>query len=148
MSGIEVAGLLLGAFPLIIAALEKYRGTAEVLDSWWNIKTKYRKCMRNLKFHKLAFEEALEELLLPLIADEDTIRDMLEDPLGELWRNPETVVRLKERMPKTYESYLETMEAMQETLQELQDTLGMRKTYFQRRVLSEGVVSRPMFCEH
>jgi hypothetical protein len=52
------------------------------------VKTEYRRCMRNLKFHKLAFEKALEESLLPLIVDEDTISTMLEDSFGELRKDP------------------------------------------------------------
>jgi hypothetical protein len=36
--------------------------------------------MRNLKYHKVAFEENLEELLLPLIADEDKLQQLLNDP--------------------------------------------------------------------
>ena len=38
------------------------------------------KCMRNLKYHKVAFEENLEELLLPLIADEDKLQQLLNNP--------------------------------------------------------------------
>ena len=36
--------------------------------------------MRNLKYHKVAFEENLEELLLPLIADEQQLQRLLDDP--------------------------------------------------------------------
>lgn len=47
---------------------------------WWKIKREYIKCMRNLKYHKVAFEENLEELLLPLIADESKLQELLKDP--------------------------------------------------------------------
>lgn len=36
--------------------------------------------MRNLKYHKVSFEENLEELLLPLIADEKTLEGLLKNP--------------------------------------------------------------------
>ncbi len=54
--------------------------SAEVLETWWKIKREYQKCMRNLKYHKVAFEENLEELLLPLIADEAKLHRLLNDP--------------------------------------------------------------------
>jgi hypothetical protein len=141
MSGVEVAGLLLGAFPLMISALEHYRASAEVLQGWWSIKTEYRKCMRDLKFHKLNFENALEEFLLPLIADEKTLQAMLEKPGGELWKDPSLEAILRQRMPKMYSSYLDTIEAMQETLEELEGALGMSRSHFQQRVVREEFVS-------
>jgi hypothetical protein len=139
MSGVEIAGLLLGAFPLMISALEHYRGTAEVLEGWWKVKTEYKKCMRNLKYHQLAFEENLEELLLPLIADEDKLQLLLNEPGGPAWKDPELETMLKQRMPKTYSSYLDTVEMMLETVQGLDDTLGTSKSHFQTRVTGEYV---------
>ena len=35
MSGIEVAGLVLGAWPVVMEALEGYRETFRTLKSWW-----------------------------------------------------------------------------------------------------------------
>lgn len=43
MSGVEAAGLVLAAFPLLISALEHYRESAEVLKDWWRYKREYRK---------------------------------------------------------------------------------------------------------
>ncbi|TVY53885.1 hypothetical protein LCER1_G004426 [Lachnellula cervina] len=142
MSGIEVAGLVLGAFPLMISALEHFRETAEVLEGWWKIKCEYRKCMRNLKYHKLAFEENLEELLLPLVADEDKLQLLLKEPGGPAWKDQELEDTLRERMPKTYSSYSDTIEMMLETVEELDDALGMNKAYFQERVMGEYMVEK------
>lgn len=63
--------------------------------------------MRDLKYHKIAFEENLEELLLPLIADEETIQKLLSSPGGKEWDNLELEKQLKARMPKAYSSYLD-----------------------------------------
>lgn len=139
MSGVEVAGLILGALPLMISALEHYRDTAEVLEGWWKIKREYLKCMRHLKYHKLAFEENLEELLLPLIADEDKLQLLLKEPGGPAWKDPQLEETLKERMPKTYSSYLDTIEMMQETVDDIHEALGMSKVHFQTRIMDQYV---------
>ena len=76
----EIAGFVLAAIPLMISGLEHYRENEEVLEGWWKIKREYQKCMRNLKYHKVAFEENLEELLLPLIVDEDKLQQLLNNP--------------------------------------------------------------------
>ncbi|KAG4435672.1 hypothetical protein IFR05_008838 [Cadophora sp. M221] len=130
----EIAGFVLASLPLMISALEHYRETAEVLEGWWKIKREYTKCMRNLKYHRVAFEENLEELLLPLIADESKLQELLKDPGGSSWQDPTLEAMLKERMPKTYSSYLDTMETMKETIQDLEEALGMSKIHFQARV--------------
>ncbi|KAH6719115.1 hypothetical protein BKA61DRAFT_474089 [Leptodontidium sp. MPI-SDFR-AT-0119] len=92
---------------------------------WWKIKREYIKCMRNLKYHKVAFEENLEELLLPLIADESKLQELLKDPGGPSWQDRTLEAMLKERMPKTYSSYLDTIETMKETIQDLEEALGI-----------------------
>lgn len=55
-------------------------------------------------------------------------------------QDPTLEAMLKERMPKTYSSYLDTMETMKETVQDLEEALGMSKIHFQARV-SETYVS-------
>lgn len=44
------------------------------------IKREYTKCMRHLNYHQLAFEENLEELLLPLIVDESKFQELPKEP--------------------------------------------------------------------
>lgn len=122
----------------MISGLEHYRESAEVLESWWKIKREYQKCMRNLKYHKVAFEENLEELLLPLIADEDKMHRLLNDPGGSEWKDSKLEELLQQRMPKTYSSYMDTIESMLETIQSLEEALGTDKTHLQRHVSITG----------
>lgn len=35
MSGFEIAGVVLGAFPIVMSGLERYRKAFEPLKSWW-----------------------------------------------------------------------------------------------------------------
>lgn len=83
MSGVEVAGLALGAFPLLISALEHYRHLADAAGVFWKIRREHRKWMHDLKICRLAFERNLQFLLLPLVADDDSIELLLNDPGGE-----------------------------------------------------------------
>ena len=139
MSGVEIAGFVLAAFPLMITALEHYRESAEVLEGWWKIKSEYRKCKNDLNYHKLAFEENLEELLLPLIADEDKLQRLLDHPGGPEWKDPNLEKLLQKRMPKTYSSYLDTIGMMMDVVQGLDDALGSSKMHFQSRVTEDYV---------
>jgi hypothetical protein len=87
MSGVEVTGLLLGAFPLFISTLEHYRDTAETLGVFWKIRKEYKTWTHSLNICQLAFEQNLQELLLPLIVDEDELQKLIAEPDGPEWKN-------------------------------------------------------------
>lgn len=134
MSGIEIAGLALGAFPLLISALEHYRESAEVLEDWWQIKKEYKKCKNEVKFHELAFETNVQRFLLPLIADDDEIANLIADPGSQIWKDPAWEVKLKERLPRSYDLFLDTIHDIQVTISRLRDELGVSRQAFQRAV--------------
>ncbi len=106
MSGIEAAGFVLAAFPLAISALEHYRATAETLGVFWKIRREYKTWTRSLNICQLAFEQNLEQFLLPLIADEDELQRLISGPGSPEWQNPELEMRLRQRLPKSYYLYL------------------------------------------
>lgn len=82
MSGLEVAGLALAAFPLLISALGHYQDLAVKAKIFWKIRKEHTKWMHELRICKLAFERNLQFLLLPLVADGDVIDKLLGDPGG------------------------------------------------------------------
>ncbi|RDI76572.1 Nucleoporin [Venturia inaequalis] len=125
MSGVEAAGFVLAAFPLLISALEHYRESAEVLKEWWQYKREYRKVKDEICFHRLAFEQNLEKYLLPLIADEHVLHTLIIEPLGEAWEAPELEEKLKARLPRAYELYLSTISQMNDTMEELLNVLSL-----------------------
>jgi len=143
MSGIEVAGLVLGAFPLTIAALEHYRTTAETLGVFWKIRREYQKWIHGLNICQLAFEQNLEQFLLPLIADEDELQRLISDPGSSEWQNPDLEIRLRQRLPKSYDLYLESIEHIKEVMNDLKSELGINKASFQSNLQEDNV--RPSF---
>ena len=127
MSGIEVAGLLLGAFPLLLSALEHYRQSAEVLEDWWQIKKEYKKCKNEIKVQELAFEHNLERFLLPLVVDDGEIAALMAEPGGMEWKDPALEDKLKSRLPKSYDLFVDTIHDIQSTVDGLKDELGVNR---------------------
>lgn len=125
MSGVEVAGFIMAAFPLIISALEDYRQGWEMIDDWWKIKREYKKCQQNLKLQKLVFEENLEQLLSTLTQDEDELKMLIAKPGGEMWRDADLEAGLQERLPRSYEVYLEIINEMVGVMNSLKKELGI-----------------------
>lgn len=134
MSGIEIAGLVLGAFPLLIHALESYREAADLLSDWWRIEGAYRKCRHELDYHQLMFEGNIERFLLPLVADEEELKDLIADPAGDSWEDPELEERLRCRLPKSYKIFLDIMRDINDVIELLKKELGVKNKKFQAKM--------------
>lgn len=139
MSGVEVAGFVLAVFPLAITALEHYRESADVLGIWWKFRKEYRTWNHSLSLCRLSFESNLEEFLLPLIADEEQLQSLLAKPDGPEWKNPDLERRLRERLPKSYELYVESIDRIKDLMNELKHELGIDKAGFHGKVSQEDV---------
>ncbi|KAF1992333.1 hypothetical protein K402DRAFT_416007 [Aulographum hederae CBS 113979] len=134
MSGVEIAGLALGAFPLLISAIEHYKDGAEPLADWWQFKRVYTKTLQELKLYNLLLERTLEQLILPLVADDDKIKDLLASPGGDLWSDKVLDKQLRERLSKAYELYIDFMKDLVEALEKLKHELGADNLQFQKEV--------------
>lgn len=56
MSGFEVAGIVLGAFPLAIEALDRYREVAKRCGYWYKIRLEYQKSSDSLTYYRLIYK--------------------------------------------------------------------------------------------
>ncbi|KAF2426311.1 hypothetical protein EJ08DRAFT_378173 [Tothia fuscella] len=129
MSGVEIAGLVLGAFPLLVTAVEHYRDGADAISDYRKFKLAYKKCHRDLTYLHLCFEETLKDCLLPLVVDDDELKRLLADPGGKEWKDQAMDDRLEKRLPQSYVLYKETVEEMNEIMAKLKDDLMVEDTY-------------------
>jgi hypothetical protein len=132
MSGVEAAGLVLATFPLLISALEHYRASAEVLEDWWQIKREYLWCMNEIEVYQLGFEQNLRKYLLPLIADDNKIEELIRQPGSPSWKTPELEEKLKARLPRAYNLYIATINQMIDSMKRLHAAVGTNKIPFQQ----------------
>ncbi|KAI0903976.1 hypothetical protein F4823DRAFT_568174 [Ustulina deusta] len=139
MSGIEVAGLVLGAFPIATALLEKYRDVAGHVNSWYKIRSEYQRSSYDLEFHRLSFEENLKQLLFPLVSDDGQLQDLIEKPGGPVWNDPALQRALENRLQKSYRVYMEILDEMQQTMQELNKELSVDNAQLQSHIREEKV---------
>ncbi|KAK5006941.1 hypothetical protein LTR28_005871 [Elasticomyces elasticus] len=143
MTGVEIAGLLLGSFPVLISALEHYNETRNVLEQWWEIKRQYKKCRRSIELHQLLYLCNLERFLLPIIVSDEEIKELVSAPLGSRWKDPELEKTLQSRLPpRAYNVYLETITEMNEVMRDLQKELGLDKVHFQAEIAEAQVYSK------
>ncbi len=139
-----MAGLVLGAFPIAIWALEQYRDVARRMGFWYEIRLEYQRSSHELKFHRLSFLRNLKQLLLPLATDDAHLERLLADPGGPAWKDPAIAAALTARLQESHVLYLEILSEMERVMQELNRDLALDNEGVQKKVKGEKVRgSRP-----
>lgn len=128
ITGVETAGLVLAIFPLLVSALEHYQEGFERLSDWWKFRTEFIGFVHVIGRQAILFDENLEELLSPIITSDAEMDALLRNPTGPFWRRVELEERLRDRLPKSYESYRNTIDDMKETMDVLQKKLGIQNS--------------------
>lgn len=129
MSGLEVAGLVLGAFPIVLSMLEKYQDTAETFKVLQHIRKEHKKCRNSVTTCRLEFQQHLRQFLLPLFIHDDMIEALISDPGHALWKTASFEKEMRAHLPYAYDSYKDTMDAFHEAMNELQQLLQHQLVY-------------------
>lgn len=129
MSGLEVAGLVLGAFPIAIEVLGRYKEVARRLGFWYKIAAEHKKCDSQLKYHQIVYVSSLKRLLLPLAGlDDARIDKLLDSPGGKSWTEARTAENLEKRLGDSHEIYLQCMDEFHEWLKAINRELAFDVT--------------------
>lgn len=132
MSGFQVAGIVLGAFPIAINALQAYQDIAERVGLFLTIKNEYTNWKNELNFYKLLFTINLRQLLLPLVADDDMITELLMAPGGDGWQDRSVAELFEKRLGGSYELYMQYIQSMRRVLEEINRELLIDSDWAQK----------------
>ncbi|KAL6897698.1 hypothetical protein GGI43DRAFT_424042 [Trichoderma evansii] len=157
-SGFKIAGIVLHAFPLATNALEICRDTANQVGLFLQIKLEYKRWRDDLEYHKLVFTNNLRQLLLPLVLNDDKIRELLLVPGGDCWREEPVAELFEKRLGESYGLYMELAidsDWAQKMLDDSQKTSNSKirlKEFFARqfhkfKLSSNGIVRKRLFEE-
>lgn len=124
MSGVEAAGFVLGAIPLVISALEHYAEGVSTIHKWWRYKRELASLKRILDAEYVRYLNTCEELLSGIIPD-TTLAALLDFPGGPAWQDPEIERKLRSRLRTSFGSYLNTLNDMNEVIEILKSKLEL-----------------------
>lgn len=147
MSGIEIAGLVLGAFPLAISAMEHFEQSKNVARTFYRIRRVHRKTLGKVKDCQLKFRLNMKALLLPLLVDDTVTKieyeQLLANPGGAGWREEHVEEALAERLGECYERYIELLKEMGEVMVTLCKATKVDDEDFQALLKSRDVSNAP-----
>ncbi|KAF2498690.1 hypothetical protein BU16DRAFT_615708 [Lophium mytilinum] len=127
MSGVEIAGLILGSFPLIISALEHYGEGLETMQEWVRFRTDFNGFLNDFIRQQIFFRQHIEDLLSTVVDSDYHMGCMLDDPDDPQWKNSDLEGKLKRRLPgkQEYESYMITVPAILGILEKIRKKLSI-----------------------
>jgi hypothetical protein len=122
MSGLEVAGVVLGALPLVISALEHYGEGVNTAKRYWRYKAEVRSLILQVNTERGIFINTLEQLLTGIVKIEH-MAEFTSEPGGDTWR---VVGKLLEnRLRGAYEIYLDNVRGMEASLKQMMEKLAL-----------------------
>jgi hypothetical protein len=134
MSGIEVVGLLLGVFPLLISAAEHYKEGFKPCVKWKRFRTEFIGFINAVDTQKLLFKKVLKRFLISAGIPDEEVDKFMTDPEYEGWKRGDTVIMLKERLGDSYEVYISTIKAMHDLMREIQKLLCLKNGEVSRSI--------------
>ena len=127
MSGSEIVGVVLAAFPLLIGAVQTYERGLEPLTTLF-YPGKFRrelKCLnRQICTQRDLLELYLAQLLSPAISASGCI-ELFNCPNGPAWYVPTTAAKLKAQLETRHHGCLIVFEDMNTVLKQPEAELGM-----------------------
>lgn len=131
MSGIEVAGLVLGSFPIILNCLDYYQKGFEPLEEFWNFRTQFIAFIDDIRHQMMLYHHSITALLDPIISDPASLNALLQNANDPRWTEKEKKSDLKGMLEQRLvaselERFLRIVQRMEKEIRELKKFLGIK----------------------
>lgn len=85
MSGIEIAGLVLGSFSISLSCRDYYREGFEPLEEWWNFRTQFIAFIDGIRHQMMKYNENITRLLGQIISDNNGLNALVRNGKDPRW---------------------------------------------------------------
>jgi hypothetical protein len=126
-TGMEIAGVILATFPLIISALEHYGEGLQSMQDWVRFRTHFNGFLNDFIRQQIFFRQHIEDLLSGVVDSDYHMGCMLDDLEDSQWKDAHLEGKLKKRLPgnREYESYMTTVSAILGVLDKIRKKLSI-----------------------
>lgn len=129
MSGIEIAGVVLGSFPILLKCLEYYREGFQPLEEWWHFRTHFIAFIDDIRHQMMRYNENMIRLLDPIIADNDSLTALVRDANEPRWTDGSLDVLLENRLASEHERFLRIVKRMEDVVESLKKFLQIKDSH-------------------
>ncbi|KAF2651382.1 hypothetical protein K491DRAFT_682204 [Lophiostoma macrostomum CBS 122681] len=143
MSGVEVAGLALGALPILIQAIESYNESLDPLKSFVRWERELPQLIRKLRNEHVHYAQTMRQLLEPITTDFE-LAEMLSEPGGQLWKDKAMVSKLEGKLQESYFAYQSTVVDIERIMKKIASKLDLdRAAELTRNDLEAIIAANP-----
>ncbi|RDW69116.1 uncharacterized protein DSM5745_08876 [Aspergillus mulundensis] len=128
MSGVESAGLALALFPLLVNQLDNYARGIEKFKLLRRYKNALADVALELGTQRMVFLNTLEQALDGVVDDDNQVQDLISEPGGEPWRDPLLQEKLKIKLGRNYDYFVDNMASLHAMLVKLAKRLDLDLT--------------------
>lgn len=128
MSGLEVAGIALAVFPVLVNGVNHIVEGIETIHRWKRYKLILKEYLIILESARADFLNTLDELLDDIVPSDEEVRRLLEEPGGPSWKKSEYDERLRRRLDRSYSSYSEKINLLTRKMNTMCEKLGIDKS--------------------
>ncbi|KAF7927495.1 uncharacterized protein EAE98_005877 [Botrytis deweyae] len=126
MSGFEIAGIVLGGFPILIIAVEFFDETFKRVTTWRQFRTDFLQFIDAINFEKQFFNELLRRFLLSVDVPRDEVHLFLEDRSYEGWHREELIAIFHLRLGKSYKGFKSLIKTVDSLMIEVNNLLAFK----------------------
>ena len=128
MSGFEIAGIILGAFPLLVNSARYVRTGLENSKSWWLFETTFADFVSKVETQEIAYCQVLKQLAGPLDITDEEYEGLWKGANPALWGQLHIQEALRGRLDeKERVGFMQNMSEMNQAMAALQQLLPLDK---------------------
>ena len=125
MSGIEVAGIALAVFPIIINGISHFTEGLETIKRWRQYRIRLQHYANVVETQYVYYLGTIEGLLIDIVDSEDDMARLMLHPRGVDWQSSVYAERLRQRLDRSYEVYVRIIKTMVQNLSAMCRKLGV-----------------------
>lgn len=126
VTGVETAGLVLAALPIIFRAFEGYKKGCEPLREWRHLPRVLRAVIQRFEVLQLFLQDHIRKLLSPLLNGKDEIEALCQDLNSPKWKSPSLDKALHRHLGNArFEKYFETITNTYESMRRVLEILDV-----------------------
>lgn len=124
MSGIEVVGIVLGAYPILLETAKDLREVFRDVKTWWCFEREFENFLSAVETEHITYSLNLQILLQDLDIPEEDKERLQVDSNASIWYDPHTQAELRHRIQdRYYDWFMGQLAIMKEALGDLQRLL-------------------------
>lgn len=125
-TGFEIAGVILGAIPIVCKVAQSYKEGFAPVGRWLNHEADFIKFLNQVQLQRAMFYGSCELLLQYAALDPSRRAVLLSGKDVDQWRDEAVVLALKQSFHRYYSLCVKLLQAMVEDLSSMQEVLCLK----------------------